>query len=232
MLRFFLSIKTFLWITGISIGIFLIGSLYIPHNLAIYSGINEMPLMKWIVENNNYLNKLFWIYILIFLMTLMWLNILICSIDAIIKKTALKGLMRVLSPQILHISILLVLLGHGVSAVSGYKEDVSMEINGLYKVKGFTLKLDNIEFLKKPGQSSTNWKVHMRIDNNPYILEVGKPSFYNGVGFFAKSAYQRKMKAVIGLVYDPGAMWEVTGAILFIIGATGIFYIRLKEKVL
>lgn len=232
MLRFFLSIKTFLWITGISIGIFLIGSLYIPNNLAIYSGINEMPLMKWIVENNNYLNKLFWIYILIFLMTLMWLNILICSIDAIIKKTTLKGLMRVLSPQILHISILLVLLGHGVSAVSGYKEDISMEMNSLHEVKGFTLKLDNIEFLKKTGQSSTNWKVHMRIDNNPYILEVGKPSFYNGVGFFAKSAYQRKMKAVIGLVYDPGAMWEVTGAILFIIGATGIFYIRLKEKVL
>ncbi|GAB4541490.1 MAG: hypothetical protein Fur0020_10930 [Thermodesulfovibrionia bacterium] len=71
----------------------------------------------------------------------------------------------------------------------------------------------------------------MRIDNYPYVLEVGRPAFYKGVGFFAKSAYQKKMKAVIGLVYDPGANWEVVGAVLFVIGSAGIFYTRLKEVI-
>jgi len=230
MLRFFLSIKTFLWLAGISIGIFLMGSLYIPQNLDIFSEINEMPLLKWLTKNNDYLNKLYWIYILIFLIGLMWLNMLICSIDAIIKKTRLRGLIKVLSPQIIHISILIVLLGHGVSAVIGYKEDVTLKPGNLYRVKGFDLKLDSIGFYKRPNESSTSWKVHISIDNKPHVLEVGKPSFYKDVGFFAKSAYRKRMKAIIGLVYDPGAMWEVAGAVLFVIGAAGIFYTKIEER--
>jgi hypothetical protein len=50
------------------------------------------------------------------------------------------------------------------------------------------------------------------------------------VGFFAKSAQEKKMKAIIGLVYDPGVVWEITGAIVFVIGASGIFSVRLSEK--
>ena len=230
MLKFFISIKTYLWVTGLSIGVFLAGSLYIPGNLAVFSGINDSPLLKWLSLNNDHLIKLYWIYILAGLMLLLSIITLICSLDAIIKRTTWKGLIKVLSPQVLHIAIILVLLGHGVSTLSGYKQDVPMKMNETIEMKGFDLKVNNMEFFKNPGENSTRWRVYLEINNDLRVIELGKPAFYNGVGFFAKSAQQKKMKAIIGLIYDPGVLWEIIGAVAFIIGAFGVFYVKLGEK--
>ncbi len=230
MLKFFLSMKTYLWLTGLSAGVFLIGSIYIPRNLAIFSEINDMPLFNWLSQNSNDLDKFIWIYILVGLMLLLWISTLICSLDAIIKKTTRKQLLRILSPQILHIAILFVLLGHGISAVSGYKVDVPMNMNDTREVKGFDLKVDNMEFFNNPGESSTRWRVHLKINDDLHQLAVGQPSFYNGVGFFAKSAQQKKRSAIIGLIYDPGVIWEMIGAVIFIVGAVGIFITRFNDK--
>jgi cytochrome c biogenesis factor len=230
MLKFFLSTKTYLWLTGISIGSFLIGSFYIPNNLAIFSGINDMPLFSWLSQNNNDLDKFIWIYLLIGLMLLLWICTLICSLDAIIKRTTRKQLVRILSPQILHAAILFVLIGYVVSASTGYKLDIPMNMDDTQEVKGFDLKVDDMEFFTNPGESSTRWRVHLRINNELHKLEVGQPSFYNSVGFFAKSAQKKKKSAIIGLIYDPGVIWEMIGAVTFIIGAAGIFITRFNDK--
>jgi len=230
MLRFFLSIKTYLWVTGISIGVFVAGSLYIPRNLALFSGINDMPLLKWLLMNNSSLDRLFWIYILIGLMAFLWISSLICSLDAIIKKATWKGIVRVLSPQILHLAIIFVLLGHGVSAVAGYKQDVPMKIKDSREVKGFSMRITDLEFFKNPGENSTRWRVHIEINNEPHLLELGSPAFYNGVGFFAKSAQEKKQKAIIGVIYDPGVLWEIIGALTFVIGAAGVFLTKVNEN--
>jgi len=230
MLKFFLSIKTYLWLTGISIGAFIIGAFYIPQNLAVFSGINDMPLFSWLSINNIDLNKFIWIYLLIGIMLLLWISTLICSLDAIIKRTNRRQLLRILSPQILHIAILFVLIGYAVSASTGYKLDVPMKINDAQEVKGFDLKVDDMEFFTNPGESSTRWRVHLRINNKLHKLEVGQPSFYNSVGFFAKSAQKKKRSAIIGLIYDPGVIWEMIGAVIFIVGAAGIFITRFNDK--
>ncbi len=230
MLKFFVSIKTYLWVTGIGMGIFLIGSFYIPKNLAIFSGINDMPLIKWLLLNNNVFDKLLWIYVLIAIMLLVWVSTLICSLDAIIKRTTRKTFVRILSPQILHIGIVLVILGHGISALSGYKHDVSMTAMESYEVRGFNMKVNNMDFFKKPGENSTRWRVNLEIDNNMHILEVGKPAFYNNVGFFVKSAREKKQLAIIGLIYDPGVLWEIIGAVVFVVGAAGLFYTKFNER--
>jgi cytochrome c biogenesis factor len=219
-----------LWLTGISIGSFLIGSFYIPNNLAIFSGINDMPLFSWLSQNNNDLDKFIWIYLLIGLMLLLWICTLICSLDAIIKRATRKQLIRILSPQILHIAILFVLIGYVISASTGYKLDIPMNVNDIQEVKGFDLKVDDMEFFTNPGESSTRWRVHLRINNELHKLEVGQPSFYNSVGFFAKSAQKKKKSAIIGLIYDPGVIWEMIGAVTFIIGAAGIFITRFNDK--
>lgn len=230
MLKFFLSLKTYLWVTGIGMGIFIIGSFYIPKNLAIFSGINDMPLIKWLSLNNSVFDKLLWIYVLVGIMLLLWICTLICSLDAIIKRTTRKSLIRVLSPQILHIGILLVILGHGVSAVTGYKYDLPMNVADSYEAKGFDVKINEMEFFKNPGENSTRWRAQLEIDGTVHMLEVGKPVFYNKVGFFAKSAQQKKQKAIIGLINDPGVVWEILGAIVFVIGAAGVFYTKFNER--
>jgi cytochrome c biogenesis factor len=230
MLKFFISIKTYLWVTGLSVGVFLAGSLYIPKNLAVFSGINDSPLMKWLLLNNEHVIKLYWIYLLVGLILLLSIITLVCSLDAIIKRTTWKGLIKVLSPQVLHIAIILVLLGHGVSALSGYKQDVPIKMNETVKMKGFDLTVNNIEFFKNPGENSTRWRVYLAIDDDMHVIELGKPAFYKDVGFFAKSAQQKRMKAIIGLIYDPGVIWEIAGAVIFILSALGIFYVRLGDK--
>ncbi len=230
MLKYFLSIKTYLWVTGLSVGIFFIGSLSIPGNLALFSGINDMPLFRWLSMNNDVFTALFWIYILLGLMMLLWISTMICSLDAIIKKTKLNGLVRTLSPQVLHIAILLVLLGHGISASAGYKEDVPLDLNVPKEMKGFDLTVRDMEFFQNPGENSTRWRIYLKINGTEHVLETGNPAFYQGAGFFAKSAQEEKMKAIIGLVYDPGVVWEIAGAIAFVIGASGIFYMKLSEK--
>ena len=229
MLKFFISIKTYLWVTGIAIGIFLMGSLYIPKNLAIFSGINDMPLLNWLSENN-VLNKLYWIYALVGIILLLWIITLICSLDAIIKRTTWRSAVRVLSPQVLHIAILLVLLGHGISAVTGYKHDVPMNTSKTFQARGFDMKMSSMEFFKNPGENSTRWRAHIQIDDTLHVLEVGRPVFYRNVGFFAKSAQKKKQSAIIGLVYDPGVLWEIIGAVVFVIGAGGVFYTKFQES--
>ena len=92
------------------------------------------------------------------------------------------------------------------------------------------MKVADMEFFRNPGENSTRWRVHLEINNDPHVLELGKPAFYNGVGFFAESAQEKKQSAVIGLIYDPGAVWEIIGAVTFFIGATGVFISKFREE--
>ena len=90
--------------------------------------------------------------------------------------------------------------------------------------------ISDMKFFKNPGENSTRWRVHLEINNDTHVLELGKPAFYNGVGFFAESAQEKKQKAIIGLIYDPGVLWEIIGAAMFVIGASGVFFTRFNEK--
>lgn len=226
MLKVFLSIKTSLWLTGISMAVFLAGSFYIPHNLEVFSEINDMPLFQWLSLNSADLNKFIWIYLLLGMMTLLSINMFICTLNAVLKKSSWSRLIEGLSPHVLHIGVMLVLLGHLISASTGYKQDVPLSVNTVTEVRGFIIKISDIEFFNKKGEDSTRWRLSLSINNNDKVIGPAKPAFYKGAGFFVKSVDQKEKKALIGLVYDPGAIWEVIGAIVFIIASAGIFYVK------
>ncbi len=104
-----------------------------------------------------------------------------------------------------------------------------MKINDTHEIKGFNMKISDMKFFKNPGENSTRRRVHQEINNDMHVLELGKTALYNGVGFFAESAQEKKQKAIIGLIYDPGVLWEVIGAVMFVIGASGVFFTRFNE---
>lgn len=230
MLRLFLSIKTYLWLTGIAGGLFLAGSLYIPGNLDIFSGINDIPLFQWLVMNAGCAGTCYWIYLLIGIMALLGINMIVCSIDVIIKRLSWSRMVDVLSPQVLHAAILLVLAGHFISATAGYREDIPMIVGDDRRVKGFDLKIDTIENLQIRGEGSTRWRVFMSINNERRVLEPGRPSFYRGAGFFIRSAEREKGRAIIGVVSDPGVWWQIAGAAAFVVGAFGVFGAKVSEQ--
>lgn len=230
MLKFFLSIKTFLWLTGLCLIFFVVGSFFIPQNLDVFSEINEMPLFSWFSKNMSELDTSFWIYMLIGFMTLIALNTVICTADALLKRVTWKAILQSLSPHILHIGVLLILFGHLVSASSGYKADIPLGMREIKDFQGFQLGIQKIEFVTIIGEDSTRWRVHLTVNDKPFILEPARPAFYKKVGFFAKSAQQKKMTAIIGLVYDPGVLWELIGAGFFLLGTLGIAWSQMKIK--
>lgn len=230
MIKFFLSIKTTLWLTGISILAFVTGSFFIPKNLDVFSEINDTPLFKWLSINTSEIGKTFWIYAIICLMAILCLNTIVCSIDAVLRRLSWKGLINTLSPQILHIGVLFVLFGHFISAMTGYKQDIPMKKNMTTNFKEFNISLTGMNFSKSYDEDTTRWRVHLDIDNNQFIIEPARPAFYRNVYFFVKSADEKSMRAIIGLVYDPGVVWEILGAAVFILGAAGIFYRQITSS--
>jgi len=230
MIKLFTSVKTTLWITGLGIATFLAGSYLIPQNLDIYSDINDMPLFTWMRLNRTHMGEIVWIYPLLGFMTLLAINMVVCGIEVFTRKVKLKGFIETASPQVLHLGVLFVLLGHLVSAESGYKQDVPLELHETREIQGRALRLDGIEFLHLYGEDSTRSRVSLALDGNTFVLGPAEPAFYRGTEYFIKSAQQGKNKAIIGLVYDPGVLFEIIGAIAFVIGSAGLFSMQSARR--
>lgn len=229
MLRVLKSIKTALVIISISMIIFLSGSFIIPKNLQFFSEINDMPLFKWLSLNKD-IKKTFWIYLAILAMAFLSLNMIVCLIDDLIKRLSPEVLIQRLSPHIIHAGVLLVLLGHLVSASAGFKKDLSLRTGEEIVMNGIRIKIESIEFVDIKGEDQSRWRVYLNVSDGIHsrnaITEPAKPVFYR-YAIYAKSA-EPDGRVILGIVNDLGARWEVAGALIFIIGAGGLFWSRFK----
>ncbi len=229
MIKFLTSVKTYLWITGLSIAVYIIGSVVIPANLDVFSEINDIPLFEWFSLNRRYLLQYSWIWLLIILMAVLSANTIACIIDALARGAGRRDVIGFFSPQMLHLAVLFVLLGHMVSALYAYREDVPMTTGAVAEVRGLRLMLNDLEFIQVQGEDSPRWRVGLKVDDRLFTLEPAQPAFVDGIGFFAKSANEKRKTAVIGIVYDPGARWEVIGAAMFVLAALGLCYVQLRR---
>lgn len=229
MIKLFTSVKTSLWIMGLSMIVYVLGSFFIPQHLDIFSDINDMPLFSWLSRYRADIGVSFWIPLLLVLMALLALNILVCGYDSLRRGMRGGRYIETLAPQLLHLGVVLVLFGHLVSASAGYKEDLPLGLNDPQELRGHRLELIALDFLKVSGEDSTRWRVGLIVDGRPATLEPARPFFLDRTGFFAKSASQRKERALIGIVYDPGVVWEIAGAVFFILGGAGLFLVQFRE---
>jgi cytochrome c biogenesis factor len=228
-LRVLKSTKTALYLMGFSVLIFLAGSVYIPKNLEIFSEINDGPLLYWLTDNMSHLSKTYWIFGQVILMALLSLNMIVCTLEGLIGKFSMKDLFGKHSPHIVHAGILLVLFGHLVSAGFGYKIDVPIKSGENVSIEGLTIHLEKVNFVQVRGEDQRRWQTALTISGNGMIInsvvEPAKPVFLNGLGIFVKSA-EESGRAILGVVRDPGVKWEILGAVVFVIGSIGIFWVR------
>ncbi len=226
MLKLLTSLKTTLYLIGISILVFLAGSLYIPKNLEIFSEINDFPLFQWLYNNRDYPAKTYWIYAEILLMAFLSVNMVVCTIEALLEKLSRRTLIQRLSPHILHAGVLLVLFGHLVSGTVGFKKDITMYMGETTEVDDLVVSLKQIELVYIKGENQQRWRASVSVDDKGElfhaVIEPAKPFFVSGLGLFAKSADENG-RLVLGVVHDPGVKWEIAGALLFLVGAAGIF---------
>jgi cytochrome c biogenesis factor len=225
-LRVLKSVKTALYLMGISMIVFLAGSVYIPKNLAVFSEINDMPLFQWLYDNREHAGKTYWIYAQLLLMAVFSLNMLVCTVYGLIDKNNLGNLVRKLSPHIIHTGVLLVLFGHLVSAGYGFKIDIPINAGERVSVERLTVNLKRVDLVSIQGENQQRWLLSLNVIQDgreiESVVEPAKPIFLGGIGIFAKSA-DEDGRAILGIVRDPGVRWEIAGAILFMIGAMGIF---------
>ncbi len=224
------SIKTALYLLGTGMVIFLAGSVYIPNNLDIFSEINDYPLFKWLFANLGYIDKTYWIFASIVVMAALSLNMVVCTVDAIVNKLSRKGIIQKLSPHIVHTGVMLVLFGHLVSGALGFKKDIPARVGDTVTVNNLEIQIKDLNFVTLRGEDQERWRVSLLVRNREgservSVAEPASPVFESRLAIYAKSA-EHNGRILLGVVYDPGVRWEISGAVIFVLGSAGLFWSR------
>lgn len=230
-LRVLLSMWTAFVLFVVFVATSALGSLSLTDNLAFFSGIDDTPLFRWLNEAGR-IRITWWIYLMIGCLTLLALNTAACTIDGILKKSGSRNLLLKLSPQIMHAGVLFIMLGHLLTASSGFKTDVQLR-PGEEKAVGEAGKLhlkDAGSTLDKNGYA-TDWSALIKWTSgntsSEGSLTPAGPAYLGGFGFFIKAVETEPEKtALIRISKDPGAVWALLGGILLVSGGVFLAYGR------
>lgn len=233
LLRFFLSIKTTFSLMIIFIVVAVIGSVIHPRNLAFFSGIDETPLFKWLKEAGR-IDLTWWIYGLIVVLAILAINTIVCTIEAIVKRLSKKNLLIKLSPQIMHIGVLFIMLGHLLTASIGMKDDILIKTESPPQViQGLMVSLSDVQVVTNEEGYDIDWTAVIKIKdsaggNRSLTLKPARPVYAGQIGFFVQSVTkdENETSALIRVSKDTGALWALVGGIL--LSAGGIIFVYAK----
>lgn len=222
---FFLSLKTASTIFFIFLLLCLIGSLSLTKNLAFFSGIDDEPLFRWLKSAGSP-SITWWIYGLIVSLSVLAISTVFCTIKALLKGALRGNVLLKLSPQIMHIGVLFVMLGHLLTASAGFKIDVLIK-KGQETVlpNGERLRLEDVQIMTDQYGNDTDWIMKFRLiekESKGYVLQPARPIYKGGIGLYLKAvSTEPEPSATIRVSQDPGALWALFGGLLLFIGGLG-----------
>lgn len=234
MIKFFLSLKTTLWLLFIQIALLLIGAILMPTRPE-FQTIHSMPLFEWLKAQT--IGVTGWLWASIFILSILTLNTIFCSIESIIKKAKLQRLILLLSPQIIHIGFLFILLAHLLSSTGGFigmavaKEGTLLRIpnsNTVLHISSIDISIDSAGFLK-------DWQVGIEYISDQNIqkdlISPNNPSLTKGFNINVKDLQAYPEKAILLQVSkEPGALWALIGGILFTLGTVTLIVLKIKSE--
>ena len=233
-IKFFVSLKTSLWLLCLVIVVLLAGALIMPGEKAFLS-VHSMPLLDWM--RGQPVKSTWWLWASMALLFVLAANTLLCSIDSIVRKRKVTQWMLLISPQIVHIGFLFMLIAHLSSAVGGFKtfavaaEGTPLEMpdNSVLQIKGIAMSFDSYGYL-------SDWSVDVEYWDNGQVMKQdrlmpNKPVFHKGVGVYVKDlrAFPNKM-VLLEVSREPGAIWALVGGILFMTGTIALLALRMKRE--
>lgn len=218
---FLVSLKTAIWALSIVIFLFFAGSLIVPDNMEHLSDINDVLLFQWLFGSKPSVS--WWIYALLAALTFTALNIMVCGADSLIKKLSPRRFLQSISPQVIHLGVLLFLFAHLLTASTGLREEVLLKEGGTARFSngsGFHVEKVMAEYTSP---TETFWAVRGRWLNapgkeEPAVIMPAKPAFHNGLWLFIKSADPDTRKVSLMLREDIGALWALAGVAVFTLG--------------
>jgi len=229
---FFFSLRTTVWLLGIMLVMMLAGAFVMPGNKA-FQELHSIPLFKWIQYQP--LKITWWLWSVIAILAVMTLNTLFCSIESIVKKRKVTQWLLLISPQIIHIGFLFILLAHLLSAIGAYQqvtpgqEGTVLKLSGtetLLRIKDITIRLDYYGYI-------SDWAVTVEYSTggNMFqqdIIKPNKPSSFNGLNVNVKNLKPYPETVLLQLNREPGAVWALTGGIVFMIGIVTLIGLKIR----
>lgn len=237
MIKFFLSLKTAVWTLFALVCLFFIGSSMMPAHREVFSSMNDQILLRWMegIASDN-LWYTWWFFAALAALALLTINTLACSVQAVLGRWSREDFFLRISPQIVHIGFLFILLAHLLGAGWGYKLSGMMP-EGAYAPlpENKALGLREIRVQTDANGYMTDWAAEVELFENNVRVKTGtlgpnKPLFYQGTGIYLKSLnYERGPAAVLMIARDPGAIWALVGAVLFMLGLVMILVLKWKK---
>jgi hypothetical protein len=235
-LNFFLSIKTAFGFFLFFVAVCLHGSLSLPNNLAFFSGIDDTPLFRWLAEARG-AGTTWWIWVFITALAVFALNTIACTADAVLHRIGRHALIVKLSPQVMHIGVLFVMLGHLLTASYGIKLDIDLAKGEVKSVAGTaSMLLEDVAVTEDENGYAVDWEAQLRwIDGKERSALMGlrpaHPLYVAGYGLYSKSVVKDDAgsSALVRVSRDPGALWALLGGVLLSIGGLGFVYGRFRS---
>lgn len=212
----------------VSLVIFFVGSLYLPAHLAFFSGIDDTPLFRWLSESSD-LRITWWIYALILMLSLLSTSTIFCTAEALLKRVSRRNLLIKLSPQIMHIGVLFILLGHLITASIGFKADMLIQKGKEAQVgKDNAISVEEIKVQMDPNGYYTDWEAKLSWLENGRKIHEGTlrpvhPLYFGQFGIYIKSvALEPDPSVQVRVCRDPGVLWALAGGLLLSVGGLGL----------
>lgn len=236
-IRFFLSIKT-------AFGFFLVlsvicfyGSLSLPGNLAFFSGIDDTPLFRWLGEAKGFTTT-WWIWLFIAVLAVLALNTMVCTVEALLFRLNRRALIVKLSPQVMHVGVLFIMLGHLLTASLGVKLDIDLAQGETKRVEGnASVTLENVSVTEDENGYVIDWEAKLRWlkdgkGTGIMSLRPSRPLYVGGYGLYSKSVLVDKegSSALIRVSRDPGALWALLGGLMLCVGGGSFLYGRFRSS--
>jgi hypothetical protein len=210
-----------------------IGSFYVNRFPQIFRPLNNLLLQDWFrLYGNNYPEKIWWLWTTFGFLVALGLNTAICAIDRIVdllarrKQMDIKIFLLKITPSFIHLSFLIILVGHFMSLISGFNKimPISTELDTTLPIRAKVLNhqcdyYSSPELLKGYTKQCT---VALKLET-PGETEIKEVSFlhplsYQGFTFHLNMGKRAKAPILqIAIKHDPGLKLILPGFIALIL---------------
>jgi hypothetical protein len=234
-LDFFLSLRTTLWLLGMSLLLMFVGAFIMPGRQE-FQALHSKALFDWIAEQP--LEITWWLWGLIGVLAVMAVNTLFCSFESIINKRKVTHWLLLISPQIIHIGFLFILLAHLLSGLGAYQMTATGREGSVIRLSGSdtVMRVDNINITLDYYGYVSDYSVDIEYMSDGKVIEEdtirpNDPSDKTGLNIIVKDLRPYPNEAVLFQIHsEPGAVWALAGGILFMLGIVTLILLKIRME--
>ncbi|MFN3739500.1 MAG: cytochrome C biogenesis protein ResB [Thermodesulfovibrionales bacterium] len=231
-MKILFSLNTGIVLLLILLLLLIAGAFIMPSDQA-FGLLYVMPLFYWLKEVPFQIS--WWLILSITVIAMLAVNTLLCSADSIIKKYKKTNFLLIIAPQIMHLGVLFIFLGHLLSSYGGYRELFNVREGtwlrltdgSIVEIKEIIIRHDNAGYITDTGMEVIH---HSSSQDLRYTVIPNKPFIHKGTGLYLKTASPYPVKqAIVEISREPGAIPALLGGIFFATGNIVLLVLKTRR---